>query len=137
LTVCGTSTWLLEMQAATASAAQCMTSFLWGSISDHTGRKVQSKQHAALFLLRTSHVKVLNHFVARAACADGWQYLSLSVNPGTWPCTQLQCGHPLTVHRRPVYLQHWRVSFRLMHSYACSVLLHLSCSRFVCASHVS
>ena len=32
------------LQAAAASVGQCLSSFMWGTISDHIGRKVQSKK---------------------------------------------------------------------------------------------
>ena len=104
-----------QMQAATASAAQCMTSFLWGTVSDHTGRKVRPgytvrpTDTEILLLLPYSCLEPLCCF-AHAACADGGQHFRLPFNPGAWSCTQLQCSHTLTLHWRPFHIEHWSVS---------------------------
>lgn len=88
-----------------------MTSYPWGTVSDHTGRKVcfciTICNPAAVALVETYSENV---FMLIAAGADGREYLSMYIYPGPWSGAKLQCCNSFSLHWGTLHFKYWSVS---------------------------
>ena len=99
------------LQAAAASAAQAMTSYLWGTVSDHTGRKVCPCHKASVRAATPACNKSQYKMGAVAACTDGGKHLSMFVHSGPGHGAKLQRCHSLPLRWGSLHFKHWSVSY--------------------------